>query len=100
MLKILPVKSSSGTYAEINENKYDITPCFQMLFTDQTYDTAKSMTDMEKIVFRDILLKTDYYNRKPTKGRLTGRDNYIKNDRDNDVMRIVNLDTKLKGTGF
>ena len=32
------------------------------------------MTDNDKVTFRDILQKTDYYNRKPTKGRLTGRD--------------------------
>ena len=58
------------------------------------------MTDKDKLIFRDILQKTGYYNRKPTKCRLTGRDRYIKNDLDNDVMRILNLDTKLKGRGI
>ena len=77
-----------------------ITRGLQKVFTDQTYDTTKSMTDMEKIVFRDILLKTGYYNRKPTKGHLTGRDKYFRNGLDNDVMRILNLDTKLKGRGI
>ena len=32
------------------------------------------MTDKDKLIFRDILKKTDYYNRKPTKGCLTSRD--------------------------
>ena len=35
------------------------------------------MNDMEKLVFRDILQKTDYYKRLPTKGRMSGRDRYI-----------------------
>ena len=58
------------------------------------------MTDKDKLVFRDILQKTGYYNRKPTKGCLTGRDRHIKYDLDNDVSRILNLDTKLKGRGI
>ena len=29
---------------------------------------------MDKVVFRDILLKPDYYKLKPTKGRLSTRD--------------------------
>ena len=44
--------------------------------------------------------KTGYYNRKPTKSRLTGRDRYIKHDLDNNVGRILNLETKLKGRGI
>ena len=31
---------------------------------------------------------------------MTGRDRYTKYDLDNDVMRILNLDTKLKGRGI
>ena len=31
---------------------------------------------------------------------MTGRDRYIKYDLDNDVSRILNLDTKLKGGGI
>ena len=54
----------------------------------------------EKVVFRDILSKTGYYNRKPTKRRMSGRDRCIKNDLDNDVRRILNIDKKLKGRGF
>ena len=57
------------------------------------------MTDKDKLIFRDISQKTGYYNRKPTKGRLTGRDRYIKYNLDNDVSRILNLDSKLKGRG-
>ena len=50
---------SKGT-VKINENKYNITQGLQKLITDQTYDTAKSMTDTEKLVFRDFLQKTGY----------------------------------------
>ena len=54
------------------------------------------MNDREKLVFRDILQKTKYYKRIPSKGRTFGRDKYIKYDLDNDVRKILNLDTKLK----
>ena len=88
-----------GTKPEINENKYIISPGIRKVLVDQSYDTAESMTDNDKLFFRDILQKTGYYNRKPTKGRLTGRDRYIKYDPDNDVSRILNLDTKLEVRG-
>ena len=57
------------------------------------------MNHNDKVVFRNILLKTNYYNRIPSKGRMSGRDKYIKNELDNDVGRILNLDNKLKGRG-
>ena len=79
-----------GTKVKINENKSDISPSIQKVFTDTSYDTAKSMTDKEKIVFRDILEKTNYYNRIPTKGRLSERDRFIKHELLNDVIRILN----------
>ena len=88
-----------GTEVEISGNKYDITLGLQQVFTDIKYETAKSMSDTEKVVFRDILSKTIYYNRKPTKGRMSGRDRYIENDLDSDVRRILNFDKKLKGRG-
>ena len=47
-----------------------------------------------------MLQKTNYYNRTPTKGRLADRDEYIINDLDNDVSRILNIDTKLLGRGI
>ena len=34
------------------------------------------MNDMEKLVFRDILQKTDCYKRLPTKGLMSGRGRY------------------------
>ena len=95
-----PIKMLKGTMVEINEDKYNISPGIRKVLVDQTYDTAKSMTDKDKLIFRDVLQKTGYYNRKPTKGRLTGRDRYIKIDLDSDVMRILNLDTKFKGRGI
>ena len=100
MIKNHPIKMLKGTNVEINKNKYNISPGIRkVLVVDQSYDTAKSMTDKDKLFFRDILLKTGYYNREPTKGRLTGRDRYLKNDLDNDVIKFMNLDTKLKGRG-
>ena len=99
MINTHPIKMLRGTKVEINENKYNISPGIRKVLVNQSYDTAKSMTDKDKLIFRDILQKTGYYNRKPTKGRLTGRDKYFKFDLDNDVSRILNLDTKLKGRG-
>ena len=58
------------------------------------------MNDTEKVVFRDILRKTGYYNSKPTNGRMSGRDRYIKYVLDIDVIKTLNLDTKLKGRGI
>ena len=99
MINNHPFKMLRGTKVEINENKYNMSPGIRKVLVDQSYDTAKSMTDKDKLIFRDILQKTGYYNRKPIKGRLTGRDRYIKYDLDNDVSRILNLDTKPKGRG-
>ena len=92
ILKIFSIGTPGGTEVESSGNKYDITPGLQKEFTDTKYETAKSMSDTEKVVFRDILSKAGYYNRKPTKGRMSGRDRYIKNDLDNDVRRILDID--------
>ena len=43
-----PVKMSGGTEVEINDKKYNITPGIQKAFTNQSYNTAKSMNDTEK----------------------------------------------------
>ena len=94
-----PIKPIRGTEVEINKNKYNITPGIQKVFTDTSYNTAKSMNDTKKLVFRDILQKTDYYKRLPTKGRMSGCDRYIKYELDNEVSRISNLNTKLRGEG-
>ena len=90
----------TGTKVEINENKYNISPGIRNVLVDQSYDTAKSMTVKDILTFRDILQKTVYYNQKPTNGLLTGCDRYIKYDLDNDVSRILNLNTKLKVRGI
>ena len=89
MMNNIPIKTSGGTNVKISDNKYNIFPGLQKVFTDTKYETAKSMSDMEKVVFRDMLLKTGYYNRKPTKGKTSSRDRYIKNDLNNDVRRIL-----------
>ena len=99
ILNNYPIKTPGGTDVKISGNKYDITQGLRKVFTDTKYETEKSMSDTEKVVFQDILSKTNYYNRKLTKGKMSGRDRYIENDLDNDVMRILNLDIKLKGRG-
>ena len=57
------------------------------------------MNDKDKVVFRDFLLKTGYYNRIPSEGRMSGRGNYIQSSLDDDVSRILNLDNNFKGKG-
>ena len=100
MLNKYPIKMLRGTMVEINDTEYNITPGIQKVFTNQSYNTAKSRNDTEKLVFGDILQKTEYYKRIPTKGRMSGRDKYIKNDLDNDVRRFLNSDTTLKDKGI
>ena len=58
MFNDYPIEMSGRTEVEINDNKYNITPGLQKVFTDTTYDAAKSMKDTEKLVFRDNLQKT------------------------------------------
>ena len=100
MINSHPIKTSKGTSVKINEKKYNITPGLQKVFTDHSYDTAKSMSDEDKVIFRDILVKTGYYKHKPGKGRMQGRDRYIRYELDNDVVRIMGFNTRLKGKGI
>ena len=81
------------------KNEYNRTPGFQKVFTDTKYGTAKSKSDKEKVVFKDILHKTNYNTYKPGKRRMSGRDRYIKNALDNEVRRILILGKQLKGRG-
>ena len=76
MLNIYPNKMLHGTEVEINDKEYNITPGIQKVFVSSTYDVAESMNDTKKIVLKDILQKTGYYNRKPSKRRLSCRDKY------------------------
>ena len=94
-----------GNKIKINEHEFNITPGLQKVLTDTKYEAAKSMRDMEKVVFRDILQKTNYNTYKHGKGNMSGRDRYIRYELDADVSRILNLNTrkktkpKLKGKG-
>ena len=97
MLNTYPIKTPGGTNLKVGDNIYDINPVLQKVFSDTKYETAKSMSDTEKVVFKDILSKTKFFNRKLTKGKLSGRDRYIKNDLHNDVTKILNLVKKLRG---
>ena len=100
MLNNYPIKMLSGTEVEIIDKEYNIIPGIEKVSTDRSYNTAKSMSDMENFVVRDILHKTEYYKRLPTKGRLSGCDRFSEKDLDKDVRRILNLYTKLKGKGI
>ena len=48
------IKLLRRTEVEIIDKKFNITPGLQKVFTDQSYKTAKSMNDNDKVVFRDI----------------------------------------------
>ena len=100
LINNIPIKSPGGTRIEVNENEYDLTKGIRNVLTIKTYKSAKSMNDTEKVVFRDFLSKTGYYSRKPTRGKPSGLDNYIKNELDDDVRKILDLDKKLKGRGI
>ena len=93
-------KNLGGLEVEINDKKYYLTPGIQKVLVNTSYNTAKSMNDKDNLVFRDMFLKTTYLIHKPTKGRISSRDRYIKNNFDKFVLRILNLDTKLDGRGI
>ena len=57
------------------------------------------MSDKDKVIFRDFSLKTGYYKYKRGKGNMSGRDNYIRYELDNEVRRVLDFDKKLKGRG-
>ena len=46
-----------GSEVEINNKRYNIIPGIQKVLVDSEYKTAKSMIDMEKLVFKDMLQK-------------------------------------------
>ena len=46
-----------------------MTPVIQNVLVNLSYDTAKSMSDMDKPAFRDILHTVGYYNRELKKAR-------------------------------
>ena len=75
LLNDYPIKMLRGTEVKINENKYKITPGLQKIFTNQSYETAKAMNDLKKLA---ILHETEYYKRLQVKGRMSGRDRYIR----------------------
>ena len=58
------------------------------------------MNNMDKVVFRDMFQENIYYNRKPTKIRMSSRDGFSENNLDNHVRNILNLVTKLDGRGI
>ena len=78
MLNNYPIKILRGTEVKTSGKQYKITPSIRNVFTDTSYNTAKSVNVMENLVFRDILQKTKLYKRLPTKGRLSGLDGYKK----------------------
>ena len=67
MMNGYPIKILRETETEINDKNYNITPGIQKVLVDSKYKTAKSMSDTEKLIFRNMLQKKTYYNRIPTK---------------------------------
>ena len=94
ILNNYPIKTPRGTIIEINENEYNLTSGLQKVLTDKTYDTAKSMSDKDKVIFRDFILKTGYYKYKRGKGIMSGGDKNIRYELDNEVRRILDIDEK------
>ena len=99
MLNNIPIKLPGGTKILVDENEYDLTKGIRNVLTKKTSESIKSLNINEKVVLRDFLSKTGYYIRKPSKGKSSGLDNYIKNKVDDDVRKILDLDIKLKGKG-
>ena len=100
MLNNIPIKPPGGTMIQFDENEYDLTKGIRNVLTKKTYKSIKSLNDNEKVVLRDFLSKIGYYSRKPTKGKPSGLDNYIKNELHDEVRKILDLDIKLKGKGI
>ena len=90
-----PVKMLGGTEVKINDKKNIKTPGFQKVLVNKSYITAKSLTDTDKLVFKEVLQKIGYYNHKPTKRPISGRYRFIKNNLDYDVRKIFNLDPNV-----
>ena len=95
-----PIKIIGGTEVQIKDNIINITPGIQKVLIDSSYKTAESMNDMDKVVSRDMLQKTDVYNRKPAKRRTSGHDKSVRNHLDNEVRRTWKLDSKLDVRGI
>ena len=101
MLNNKPIKSPGGIKIRVDENEYGLTKGIRDVLTKKTNKSIKSLNDNEKVVLREFLSKTGYYSRKPTKGKPSGLDNYIKHEFDDEVRKILDLDIKpkLKGKG-
>ena len=75
-----PVRILGGTEVEINDKKFYITRGIRKVIVDSSYNSAKSINDMNKVVFSDRLQKTNNFIRIPTKTRISSCDRYIKNN--------------------
>ena len=53
MLNNYPIKRLRGTEVEIIDKEYNVTPGIQKVFTDSSYNTAKSMKDMKKYLTKN-----------------------------------------------
>ena len=58
MVNGYPIKKLCGSESEIFHTKYNITPGNQKVSVDSNYKTAKSKSEIENLVFRDMLQKT------------------------------------------
>ena len=49
-----PIEILGGTEVEIKDKKYNITPGIQKVLVNTSYNTAKSINDEHKLIFRDM----------------------------------------------
>ena len=74
-----------GANVQIHEKKYDVIVGIQRALVDSSYDTIKLLTDMDNVVFRQMLHTNEYYEHLRNKGGLSGCDKITKYFLDNEV---------------
>ena len=79
MLNNHPIKISRGTEVEINNNKYNITPGIQNLFTEISNIPLKKLNDKDREICENILKHLIFENYKAVSGESkSGRYKYSK----------------------
>ena len=68
MLNIYPIKMLGGTEVKINDNKYNITPRLQKVFTQTSNIPLKNLKDQEREIYKNILKDLNFENDKAVSG--------------------------------
>ena len=66
---------------------YLISPGLQNALVYSSNDTMKTMSNVDKVNFKDVLHTTEYYNCKPKKGKLSGREKYPREKPGNESLK-------------